>query len=148
MEDTIKILLADDDEDDRFFFELALSELKRNVKLDSVVNGEKLMHYLNGAGDKLPDVLFLDINMPKKNGAECLKEIKAIDSLKDIPVIIHSTALSDLMTESLYDNGAIYYIHKKEPKKLKKCIDHILNLVANEGLSQPAKNDFILCVKE
>src|SRR5688500_20391697 len=71
----IKVLLADDDIDDRYFFEKVLKSLMVNTELATVEDGERLMIYLAENSEKLPDILFLDLNMPKKNGTECLSEI-------------------------------------------------------------------------
>ena len=69
------IILADDDEDDRLFFTDAFEELKINTKVRTYNDGAALMDYLNSEDALLPEILFLDLNMPKKNGIECLDEI-------------------------------------------------------------------------
>ena len=66
--DFINICLADDDEDDRLFFTDAFDELKINTKVSTFNDGVALMNYLNNEDSVLPNVLFLDLNMPKKNG--------------------------------------------------------------------------------
>ena len=68
----INILLADDDLDDCLFFQKALDSLAINSNLDIVNDGYELMKYLNEQTETLPNVLFLDINMPRKNGIECI----------------------------------------------------------------------------
>ena len=78
----LQILLADDDKDDRFLFREALSELPLFTNLETVHDGEQLMNYLNEHSDSLPHVLFLDLNMPRINGFECLSEIKHDEKLK------------------------------------------------------------------
>ena len=87
----INVLLADDDIDDRYFFDKVLKSLPVRTELATVEDGEKLMSYLAENSEKLPDILFLDLNMPKKNGSECLVEIKQDERLKKLPVIIYST---------------------------------------------------------
>ncbi|MBC8048251.1 MAG: response regulator, partial [Fimbriimonadaceae bacterium] len=84
--DTINVLLADDDKDDRYFFDKALKQIPIATHLKTVADGEKLMDYLLKNDVPLPDVLFLDLNMPRKNGSECLAEIKRNEKLKEIPV--------------------------------------------------------------
>ena len=79
----LRILLADDDMDDRYVFELAIKELSKEILLSSVVDGEKLMAFLIDDSNQLPDILFLDINMPRKNGLDCLVEIKQNEKLKN-----------------------------------------------------------------
>ncbi|MDB5281008.1 MAG: response regulator receiver protein [Bacteroidota bacterium] len=68
-------MLADDDRDDRYFFEKALEDLSVAAALRVVSNGEALMSCLLKTGGQLPDILFLDLNMPCKGGKECLQEI-------------------------------------------------------------------------
>ena len=71
----MNILLADDDADDCFFFEKALREIPMATQLTTVNDGERLMDHLSKNMEQLPDVLFLDLNMPRKSGFECLTEI-------------------------------------------------------------------------
>src|SRR5688572_16072019 len=104
------ILLADDDEDDRFLFQEALSEMSLHTRLVTALDGEQLMNQLGE--DRLPDVLFLDLNMPRKDGFQCLLEIKQNEKLKQLPVIIFSTSFHPDAVNKLYENGAQYYIRK------------------------------------
>jgi len=88
----LNVLFADDDRDDRFFFEKALKEIPIAANLVTVPDGEELMTYLAGKKGDLPDVLFLDLNMPRKTGFECLAEIKQDKTLKAMSIVILSTA--------------------------------------------------------
>src|ERR1035437_1105930 len=99
----LNVLLADDDKDDRFFFKMALKEVTIPTQLETVTDGEILMDYLAENADRLPDVLFLDHNMPRKNGAECLLEIKLIPELKALPIVIYSTSLRDEIADMFYE---------------------------------------------
>src|ERR1043166_4411135 len=129
----IQILLADDDKDDCYLFREALSELPVNAVLETVSDGEELLRYLQDHNKNLPDVIFLDLNMPKKNGFECLTEIKTNDGWKEIPVIMFSTSFPrdahyehDMM-KVLYSIGAKDYIRKPASfPELKKVIYHSL----------------------
>jgi CheY-like chemotaxis protein len=135
----IRILLADDDKDDCFLFREALSELSIPTDLEIVYDGEQLMDHLNDNADNLPDVLFLDLNMPRKNGFECLSEIKHNDKLKELPVIMFSTSYprdmhyeNDIM-KLLYKIGARDYIRKPENfNLLKEVINKILEEISRE----------------
>jgi CheY-like chemotaxis protein len=145
--DTIKhnLLLADDDTDDCLFFKEALADLPVPVSLETVNDGVELMQLLSSKTKKLPDLLFLDLNMPRKNGFECLSEIKAADTLKSLPVIIFTTSLNMEMLNLLYQKGAYHYIRKPgEYSKLKKIILEVLNATARDDCKQPAKDKFIL----
>lgn len=139
------LLLADDDTDDCTFFEDALEELPISATLSTVNDGVQLMNFLAAKPDNLPDVIFLDLNMPRKSGFECLSEIKLIDKLKDLPVIIFSTSLNMEVVELLFQKGAHYYIRKPgEYDKLKKVILEAVTLTSKNKLAQPTRDKFIL----
>lgn len=87
----LNILLADDDTDDCTFFKEALKEFPLPTHLIAVHDGEQLMKLLTNQTNELPHVLFLNLNMPRKNGFECLREIKFNKKLKQLPVIVFST---------------------------------------------------------
>ena len=137
------ILLADDDQDDRFFFARAFEKVPIPTKLTTVENGEKLMHYLSG-NSILPDALFLDLNMPRKNGLECLSEIKNNEILKHLPVIIYSTSLNEIVADLLYKNGAHYYMRKASLEELEESLRNILTLMAEKKFTRPSRSHFIL----
>ena len=140
-----KLLLADDDLDDRLFFEDAIEELFTSYKLSTVTDGVELMELLSDDSEQLPDILFLDINMPRKNGCECLAEIKANDMLKEIPVVIFSTSLDMEIVNKLYENGAHYYIRKPgDFNVLKKVIYQATVLLKEDNINQPERNNFII----
>ncbi|MGB4931570.1 MAG: response regulator [Chitinophagales bacterium] len=108
----LNIVFADDEENDRLLFLDALKELKIKTKVHTVNDGIELMDYLKGAAKDLPHLLFLDLNMPKKNGMECLKEIRMDEKLNDIAIAIFSTSLSEKDIEETLINGANVYINK------------------------------------
>lgn len=96
---TFTILLADDDPDDRLMTQEALAESHLLNKLDMVEDGEHLMDYLRRKGKysgmtdtPLPGLILLDLNMPRKDGREALKEIKADPELRRIPVVVLTTS--------------------------------------------------------
>ena len=129
---TRHILLADDDDDDRLIFKHALEGLPLDFTLITVRDGVELMELLHTTGFRLPDILFLDINMPKKNGFECLAEIKADKKLNRLPVVIFSTFNGPEIVKQLYKNGAQYYIQKpSDLVQYKKAIYQALHLPKN-----------------
>lgn len=144
----LKILLADDDPDDRFFFDLVLKDLAIPTQLTTVEDGVKLMDYLIKHADKLPDVLFLDLNMPRKNGSECLSEIKHNAKLKNLPVIIYSTSLHEDIADILYKKGAHYYIRKTDIVELKKTLNYTLGLIVENNFARPRRDKFVLSLAE
>ena len=107
----IRILLADDDEGDRLIFGEAMGELEINHTIHMVSNGMQLMEYLT-KNTILPDLIFLDLNMPCKNGHECLKEIRSNEKLKNISIAIYSTSSAEKDIEETFRNGANVYIKK------------------------------------
>ena len=123
------IILADDDEDDRLFFTDAFDELKISTKVNTFKDGVELMDYLNADDAVLPHVLFLDLNMPKKNGIECLHEIKKNEKFKDIAIAIFSTSSSEEHIEDTFVNGANIYIKKPSDfEVLKKVLSYVVTL--------------------
>ena len=140
----INILYADDDTDDCDFFKEALKALPMSTNITIVKDGEELMSYLSENEERLPHVLFLDINMPRKNGFECLAEIKQSKKLKDLPVIMFSTSNSKEKITALFKNGAHVYVHKPSDfVQLIQLINHALPL-AVENIFSNGKLNYIL----
>ena len=143
-EHPIHIILADDDIDEHFFFTKAINALPFQHKLTIFQAGEKLITFLLDNTDMLPDVLFLDNNMPRKNGLECLSTIKSNALLKSLPVVIYSTYLHEYVANKLYEKGAWYYIHKSALPDLKKNLYHVFSLIAKKEFMRPERDQFIL----
>ena len=124
------ILFADDDIDDRIFFENALKEIPIRSRLITVNNGEQLMEYLKYHEADLPDVLFLDLSMPRKTGFECLVEIKENEKLKNLPVIMFTTSftrgieLEYNLINTLSKMGAQDYLRKPGDYEEYKLVIH------------------------
>lgn len=115
----IVILLADDDEEDRMLACDALVESRLSNDTYCVTDGEDLMDYLRHEGKYIapaaaprPGLILLDLNMPKKDGREALREIKADPSLRQIPIIILTTSKADEDIVRSYDSGASSFISK------------------------------------
>ena len=145
--DTIHVLLADDDEDDRNFFKDAFGEIKINTDVKLVKDGVELMEYLNQPDIVLPHILFLDLNMPRKNGLECLLEIKKIDRLKNIAIAIYSTSASDSDIEETFVKGANIYIKKPNDfEALKKTLSVVTTLNWQYHTNSLNKETFLLSI--
>lgn len=112
----IVLLMADDDPDDRELAREALTESRVKNELRFVEDGEQLMDYLHRRGDftdaPRPGLILLDLNMPRKDGREALREMKADKDLKRIPVVILTTSRAEEDMISGYDLGAASYISK------------------------------------
>lgn len=128
----ITILLVDDDEDDLFFAEKALNKSGLPNRTYSVRDGIELMDYLHQRGSfspktaPLPDLILLDLNMPKMNGKEALKEIRSHKKFVHIPVILFTTSGSEEDIVEAYKLGANSYIRK--PGDFKGLIE-VMNTV-------------------
>jgi CheY-like chemotaxis protein len=132
----MNILLAEDDQDDCYFFEKALKELATPALLTTVSDGDQLMNYLSVNSDHLPNVLFLDLNMPRKNGFDCLSEIKQNSKLKNLPLVILSTSNSTDAINKVFRSGAHIYIRKPADfNQLKQVIKHALPIVSERKFS-------------
>ena len=115
----ITIVLADDDPDDRQLTEDAFSENRLANQLHCVEDGEELMDYLHRRGkyeslrnERLPGLILLDLNMPRKDGREALKEIKADPSLRRIPIVVLTTSKAEEDIVRSYDLGVNSYVTK------------------------------------
>ena len=141
MKKQLNILLADDDQDDREFFDKALKELPISAQLTTVHDGEQLMTYLSENSETLPTVLFLDLNMPRKNGFECLAEIKQNEKLKSLPVVIFSTSFSQDKITMLFNKGARVYVRKPSNfEQLIEVIHNALPIAVEQLFSNKQKN--------
>jgi len=144
----LNILLADDDTDDCLFFKEAITALIPPENFTAVHDGEQLMQLLAAENIKLPDVLFLDLNMPRKNGFECLTEIKNNLHLKSLPVVIFSTSFEQEVVNLLYSGGAQYFIRKpSEFERFKNIILYTLTLIQQKNTGKPARENFVLTIE-
>ncbi|HEY5219970.1 MAG TPA: response regulator [Gemmatimonadaceae bacterium] len=116
----VMILIADDDEDDRLLIKQALEESHLSNDVRYVEDGEELMDYLHRQGKYAgetgkaprPGLILLDLNMPKKDGRECLREIKADEELCDIPIVVLSTSREEEDITRSYKLGVNSFITK------------------------------------
>jgi CheY-like chemotaxis protein len=111
------ILIADDDMDDRFLLQAAFVESGDQETLEFVENGVEVLTYLNRVADggddaAYPEIIMLDLNMPKKDGKEVLLELKQHPVFKKIPVIIYTTTKNEIEVKKCYELGANTYIVK------------------------------------
>lgn len=116
---SIVILIADDDAEDRMLVRDALEESRLKNSIHFVENGEELMDYLHHRGKyadtevyPTPGLILLDLNMPKKDGREALKELKADDRLRLIPVVVLTTSKAEEDILRTYDLGVSSFITK------------------------------------
>ena len=145
--EVIRVMLADDDEDDRLFFREAFEEIKIKTTVTTLNNGIELMEYLNKPDIILPHILFLDLNMPGKTGIDCLREIKANEKLKDIAIAIYSTSSSDEDIEETFVQGANVYIKKPHDfVTLKNILSEVITLNWQYHTNGLNRDNFLLII--
>lgn len=115
MDNTVKILLADDDLEDRFIMQDAFNTINLPEVPLLVEDGEKVLEYLSETHRNegvLPSLIVLDLNMPRLSGTQTLRELKSLDAYKDIPVIIFSSSLNVIEMHECKQLGALSYMVK------------------------------------
>jgi two-component system, response regulator len=115
----VTILLAEDDPDDQYLISEALDENRLNARLFIVSDGEELLDYLNRRGKyqdsmlwPMPSLILLDLNMPRKDGREALREIKSDPALQHIPIIALTTSQAERDVTQTYQSGISGFITK------------------------------------
>ncbi|MGO3182067.1 MAG: response regulator [Aequorivita sp.] len=142
---TLHIILADDDEDDRLLFKKAMENLKVNTELSLFNDGQQLMDYLYSLDSNLPEVIFLDLNMPLKNRMDCLEEIRNDNRYNEVMVAIYSTSSSESDIEETFISGANIYINKPNNfGKLKEAIAKVIEMNWLYHTSNFDKDNFLL----
>jgi CheY-like chemotaxis protein len=140
--DPAHVLMAEDDDEDYLIFSLAVTDLSFTVLLTRAENGELLFKLLD---EKIPDILFLDLLMPCKDGRQCLKEIRANKKYDALPIIVYSS-LSDLRDiEFCYREGSnLYAIKPTTITELKSILEKIFSIDWKKLLYFPSRTDFVL----
>jgi len=122
---SVEILMAEDDPEDQMLVRTAFEEAHLANKLRIVSNGEELMDYLNARGEyqemPTPDLLLVDLNMPRKDGREAIREIKTDPALQHIPIIVLTTSAAEEDILASYRLGVSTYIRK--PVTFEKLLD-------------------------
>jgi CheY-like chemotaxis protein len=144
----MNIYLTDDDEDDRLFFKDALSDIPLKSNVVEFENGVDLMAELLKS-TVVPDVFFLDLNMPLMNGYECLHDIRGEEKFSKIPIVIYSTSFNQREIDRLKKDGADRYIQKPTSfNQLKTLLYKCLrSLDKSENLDvENSNSDFVVLV--
>ena len=145
----LNVLLADDDKDDRFFFGLVVAEVDKTIALTTVPNGEQLMLHLQQPNATLPDIVFLDLNMPRKNGFICLDEIRKDPQLQNLFVAIYSTSNSPKDITESFEKGANLFVNKPNGyDDLKVIVKKVLSLDFDEYTPHKDLEKFMLIPQE
>jgi len=107
-----RLLVIDDDVEDQEIFMEALKEVHPAITCATATSGEDALRKLEGEVVSLPDLIFLDVNMPKLNGKQVLKELKNLPTLSHIPVIMYSTAFAPRDIHEIRELGAVHHLLK------------------------------------
>lgn len=143
--DQSKIILVDDDEDDRDLFSEAFENLQVEAELLLFENGQELLNRIDEIDRTIPTFIFLDLNMPIISGMEVLKRIRRTLGLDSIFVAIYSTSCSENDLEAAYQNGANGYLMKPSTfGQLKTLIAKTLTLGLKNGAQQLSRDKFLL----
>ncbi len=143
----LHVLLADDDEDDRMIFKDALEEIRIRTRLTLVKDGIQLMEYLQQDNCDYPGIVFLDLNMPRKGGIECLREIRNDKKLKNLSVAIYSTSASEGDIEDTFIKGANVYIKKPNDfASLVKVLEDVITINWQYHNSDLNRDNFVLSI--
>ena len=134
----VHVLFADDDADESYLFKEALEHLSLNVTFTHVIDGNALLEYLNTA--QTPDLVFLDLNMPYKDGTEALEEIRKMPKFEKLPLIIYSTANNKGYIDACLAKGASRFVIKPTSfNGIMKVINAVLSI--NWKLNQIIRRD-------
>lgn len=141
----LRVLLTDDDEDDRLIFKEILHEMDNDINVNMVNDGKQLMDFLTSENNPLPHIIFLDLNMPNMNGIECLKQIRSQEKYSDISIAIYSTSTSKKDIDDTFNHGANIYITKPASySELKKVLKKSLSAVRLSLNSDYVNSNFVL----
>lgn len=122
--------IIDDDIEDQEIFIEAVKEVSSNIECSSSTSGEDALQKLGRSSNGQPDLIFLDLNMPKLNGKQVLKEIKSTPGLKEIPVIMYSTSFAPRDIEEIKQIGAAHHLLK--PSRFNDLCTALTNILAKD----------------
>lgn len=147
--ENLKILLTDDDPDDRELFKEAISELHLKHPVEYCVNGLELLERLKGVGEN-PDLIFLDLNMPMLSGVETLEEIRKDPRFKNIPIIaIYSTSSSEEDQKKTFLSGANAYVTKPVCfTQLKLLLEKVIETDWSKQIADSKMETFVISISK
>ncbi len=109
---SLRILLIDDDLDDRELFEMALHELRLDADIRTARDGVDALELLSCPVSAVPDIIFLDLNMPRMDGRQLLVRLRSQDRYRQVPVVVYSTSTASAERQSVQRLGATDYLVK------------------------------------
>jgi CheY-like chemotaxis protein len=140
----INILLADDSVDEHFLFIHTIKGIATDVVISTAMNGVELLRQLNKPEAAMPDLLFLDLNMPLKNGKEALAEIRKNEKLAGLNVVIYSTSDEKRDIDETYALGANAYVRKPQDYlELEKTLSDLISLYRDKGAIRFPRSQYV-----
>ena len=106
------VILIDDDPDDLEIMTAAINAIDPTLMCSVYVQAEEALRLLSHGLQSLPNYIFIDINMPRKTGAQCLEHLRKVKELNDVPIIIYSTSLPERTSKTLLEAGANFTFQK------------------------------------
>jgi DNA-binding response OmpR family regulator len=142
MTDNKNVLIAEDDHDDFEMFSLAIQDLSISVIIRRAENGDVLMQVLEA---NVPDILFLDISLPRKDGKQCLREIRANHKYDLLPIIMYTSFQDPRSIEFSFREGAnIFIIKPSSYQELKEILKNVFAIEWKKSMYYPALPDFVI----
>jgi len=142
---TQHVFFASGSPNDVLLFQQVIAELPYLVHPSTAKEHEDTLMVLDEL-PYIPDLIILDLDLPHKNGLECLLEIKANKKFESLPVVIYGTTSYPAAINQLYQGGAHLYIHKSEKVEFIRLIQHVLAINWKEKIAQPPREEFVLKV--
>jgi CheY-like chemotaxis protein len=124
------LLIIDDDAEDQEIFMEALKEVHPDINCVTATSGEDAFRQVEVHGAMTPDVIFLDMNMPKQNGKQVLKELKQSRFFREIPVVMYSTAFAPADVSEIKKLGAVFHLLK--PSRFEDLCNALKDVLSND----------------
>jgi CheY-like chemotaxis protein len=142
VEEIQDVLIAEDDIDDFEVLQEVLNNLSLQIIVNHAENGEVLMKIIH---EKIPDMLFLDLVLPCKNGKTCIQEIRANKKFDNLPIIVYSTLRDPESIEFCFRSGSNLYVHKPDTYTgIMEAIQRIFSLNWKTARYYPSRSEFVL----
>jgi CheY-like chemotaxis protein len=128
MESYLRLMIVDDDADDRTLFVQSVKEIDETIECIVAKDGQEALKLLSQPLSKLPNFIFLDLRMPRVGGKKCLIELKKDEKLKNIPVVIYTTSRELKESQELKELGAVHFISKPgSPDEIYYVVSFVLD---------------------
>lgn len=145
--DKLKVILVDDDSDDQMLFKEVFSEIKIGSSLDLFKNGLEFLNHLDKPDTVVPDLIFLDLNMPIMGGIETLEHVRRSHKYSNVPIAIYSTSNQEKDIENTLARGANIYITKpSDYNKLKRTLEDVLKIQWQYSTSHLKFENFVMVI--